>query len=164
MKISAIVAASKNWVIGKDNEIPWYVPNDLRYFRRMTLGHHIILGRKNYESIGKPLPKRTNLIISRDTNFEAPGCHVFNSIDEAIKFAKKNKEDELFICGGGQIYIQTMDKVDKLYFTEIEAVIEGDVYFPEIDPSEWELISTERNQADDRHEYGYNFMIYERKK
>jgi len=164
MIISAIVAASKNWVIGKNNEIPWYIPNDLRYFRRMTLGHHIILGRKNYESIGKPLPKRTNLIVTRDTNFEAPGCLVVHSVEEAIAIAKKNKEEELMICGGGQIYAQTMPLVEKLYFTEIEAVVDGDVYFPEIDESEWDLISTERNQADDRHEYGYNFMIYERKK
>lgn len=164
MIISAIVAASKNWVIGKDNEIPWYIPNDLRYFRRMTLGHHIILGRKNYESIGKPLPKRTNLIITRDTDFEAPGCLVMHNIDDAINHAKKQKEEEVFICGGGQIYAQTMDRVDKLYFTEIEAVVEGDVFFPEIDFSKWNQISIERNQADERHEYGYNFMVYERKK
>lgn len=162
MIISTIVAASRNWVIGKDNEIPWYIPNDLRYFRRMTLGHHIILGRKNYESIGKPLPKRTNLIITRDTTYEAPGCHVLHTIDEAIDFARKDKEEELIICGGGQIYKQTMHLVDKIYFTEIEAVVEGDVFFPEIDTKKWKLVSIERNQSDDRHEYGYNFMVYER--
>jgi len=164
MIISAIVAASKNWVIGKDNEIPWYIPNDLRYFRRMTLGHHVVMGRKNYESIGKPLPKRTNLIVTRDENYDAPGCHVVHSIDEAIKFAKDNNEEELFICGGGEIYNQTLAMTDKLYFTEIEAVVDGDVYFPKIELHDWSLISTERNQADDRHEYGYNFMIYERKR
>ncbi len=162
MIISAIVAASRNWVIGKDNDIPWYIPNDLRYFRRMTLGHHIVLGRKNYESIGKPLPKRTNLIVTRDTAYEAPGCHVVHSIDAAIDFARKNKEEELIICGGGEIYKQTMPLLDKIYFTEIEAVIEGDVFFPEIDTSIWKLSSIERNQSDDRHEYGYNFMVYDR--
>ncbi len=162
MIISAIVAATRNWVIGKDNEIPWYLPSDLKYFKKTTLDHHIIMGRKNYESIGRPLPKRVNIVVTRKKGYEAPGCVVVHSIEDALKVARDNKETEAFICGGGEIYKQTMDIIDRLYFTEIEATVEGDIFFPEFSEDDWELVSIERNQADDRNEYGYNFKVYER--
>ncbi len=162
MIISAIVAKTQNNVIGKDNDIPWYLPNDLKYFKRMTLGHHIILGRKNYEAIGRPLPRRTNIVVTRSKDYVAEGCLVVHSIDEALALARSAGEEEVFICGGGEIYRQTMDLWNKLYLTEVEGVVEGDVFFPEIEEEEWREISIKLNKADERHAFDFNFRVLER--
>lgn len=164
MIISCIVARSKNNVIGKDNEIPWYLPADLQYFKKTTLEHHVIMGRNCYVSIGKPLPKRTNVIITRDPFFISSNCLIARSIDEALRMAYENGETEAFIIGGGQIYEQTVDLWDKLYITDVDIIVEGDVFFPEINlDHDWNLISDAPHPADEKNDFGYTFRVYERK-
>jgi dihydrofolate reductase len=163
MTISAIAATARNNVIGKDNQIPWYLPEDLKFFKRTTIGHHIIMGRKNFLSIGRPLPKRTNVVITRDPFFTATGCIMAHSLDEALEIAKRNGEDEAFIIGGGEIYRQSLPYWDKLYLTEVDLEVEGDVFFPEIDESEWEEISSEPHKADEKNPCDFTFRVFERK-
>ena len=164
MIVSAIVATASNRVIGKDNDIPWYLPADLKYFKKTTLNHHVIMGRKSFQSIGKPLPKRTNIIITRNPYFIASHCLVARSLEEALELAYDNGEKEAFIIGGGEIYRQSIPLLDKLYLTEVEVAPEGSVYFPELDWEEWTLISEEAHQADEKNEYNYVFKVFERKK
>lgn len=163
MIISSIVAVAKNRVIGSDNDIPWRLSTDLKYFKKQTSGHHIIMGRKSFLSIGKPLPNRTNVIVTRDPYFIASNCIVVHSIPEALEIAEKRGETEAFITGGGMIYEQTMDIVDRLYITEVDAEPEGDVHFPEIDYSLWKLISEDPRNEGERDDHKFNFKIYERK-
>ncbi len=171
MIISAIVACAKNGVIGQDNEIPWYLPADFAYFKRTTLNHHIIMGRNCFESIGRPLPKRTNIVITRNPFYIASGCLMTHSIGEAIKTAAQNGETEAFIIGGGEIYKQSVDLWDRLYLTEVDLDIdgtsrgnrEGYVFFPELDMSTWHLVSEERHTKDEKNEYDYIFKIFERR-
>ncbi len=163
MIISCIVAAAKNNVIGKDNDIPWYLPADLKYFKKVTINHHIIMGRNCFKSIGRALPKRTNIIITRDPYFIATDCLVAHSIEEGLSLAHENGEQEAFIIGGGMIYEQTQKLWDKLYYTEVDLEVEGDVFFPEINMQEWNLISEELHEPDEKNEYRYNFKILERK-
>ncbi len=162
MIISCIVAVANNNVIGKDNDIPWYLPNDLKYFKKRTLNHHILMGRKCYESIGKPLPKRTNVIITRDPFFISSNCIVCRSIEEALSTAYDNNEEEVFIIGGGTIYDQTQNIWDKLYLTEVDLDVEGDVFFPKIDLAEWDLISSEDHPKDEKNAFNYSFKVYQR--
>ena len=162
MIISSIVATAKNRVIGKDNQMPWHLPADLAYFKRTTLGHHIILGRKNYLAIGRPLPNRTNIILTRDKNFACSNCQVAYSIEEALHFAHSKEESEVFIIGGGKIYEHTVEYWNKLYLTEIDLETEGDVFFPELNWDEWQLISEEKHQKDEKNPYDYNFKVFER--
>lgn len=164
MIISCIVAVAKNGVIGKDNEIPWYLPADLKYFKRTTTGHHIIMGRKSYQSIGRPLPKRTNVIITRDPFFISSGVLVTHSIPEALELAYNNGEKETFIIGGGNIYAQTRDLWDRVYLTEVEIEPEGDVFFEDLNEDQWEIISEEVCLPDEKNKWPYRFKIFERKK
>ena len=163
MIISSIVAVAKNRVIGNDNDIPWRLSTDLKYFKKQTSGHHIIMGRKSFLSIGKPLPNRTNVIVTRDPYFIASNCIVVHSIPEALEIAEGRGETEAFITGGGMIYEQTMEIVDRLYVTEVDAEPEGDVHFPEIDYSQWKLVSEDPRKKGDRDDHNFNFKIYERK-
>jgi dihydrofolate reductase len=162
MTISCIVAIAHNRVIGKDNDIPWYLPADLQYFKKTTINHHIIMGRNCYASIGKPLPKRTNVIVSRDPYFISSNCLVARSIPEALHMAHENGETEAFIIGGGQIYTQSIDLWDKLYLTEVDLTVDGDVFFPVIDMSQWELISEEKHSKDDKNDFDYTFKVLKR--
>jgi len=162
MKVSAIVATAKNNVIGKDNDIPWYLPADLKYFKRVTLGHHIIMGRKCFESIGRPLPKRTNIIITRNLFFTATNALVCHSLEEALSIAFDNGEEEAFIIGGGEIYRQAMPFVDKIYLTEVDLEIEGTVFFPDLPEDKWKLIASESHQADAKNEHDYVFKTLEK--
>jgi len=164
MIISAIVAMSRNRVIGKDNQIPWHLPADLKYFKKTTLNHHIILGRKCYESIGRPLPKRTNIIVTRNKKYEAEGCIIVGSIEEALEFSRKQEQTEVFIAGGGQIYEQSMELWDRLYLTEVAIEVEGDVHFPKLSDEQWLMIDEKSHVADGKNPYDYTFKIYERKK
>lgn len=164
MIVSAIVAVAENGVIGKDNDIPWRLSNDLKYFKRTTLNHHIITGRNNYLSIGRPLPKRTNVIITRNPYYAVDGCLIAHSVEEALQIALDNGEEEAFIIGGAKIYELSMGYWDRLYLTNVHASVEGDVMFPELDMEEWELISSEAHKADEKNEFDYTFNIYERKK
>lgn len=163
MIISSIVATAENRVIGKDNDMPWHLPADLAYFKKTTSGHHIILGRKNYEAIGGPLPKRTNIIVTRDMGFSCSNCEVVHSIEDALLLARQNGENEVFIIGGGTIYEQSEPYWNKLYLTEIELVTEGDVFFPELNWEEWTLVSEEKHEKDEKNPYDYCFKVFERK-
>ncbi len=164
MIISTIVAVAKNNVIGKDNDIPWYLPADLKYFKKITTGHHIVMGRKCYESIGRPLPKRTNVVVTRNPFFIATGCLVTHNVAEAVQLAEANGEEEVFIIGGGQIYEIALPHVDRIYLTEVDLEVEGDIFFPEIDKNNWTLVKETKHQADEKNEYDYTFKILERKK
>lgn len=163
MIISAIVATDINNVIGKDNDIPWRLPADLKYFKRRTLNHHIIMGRKTFESIGRPLPKRTNIIVTRNPFYIASNCLVTSSIQEALQLAKDNGEEEVFIIGGGEIYRQSIALCNRVYLTLVDTVIEnGEVFFPELSTEEWEEISSETHQPDEKNEFTYTFKVFER--
>lgn len=162
MIISAIVATANNQVIGKDNDIPWYLPADLKYFKKVTSGHHIIMGRNCYKSIGKPLPKRTNVIITRNPFFIVSNCLVAHSIDEALSMAYDNNETEAFIIGGGQIYEQTEALWDKVYLTKVDIDVDGDVFFPELSADKWVLSSEDFHKATEKNPHDHTFCIYER--
>jgi dihydrofolate reductase len=162
MIVSCIVAAAKNNVIGKDNDIPWHLPADLQYFKKITLDHHIIMGRNCYLSIGRPLPKRTNIILTRDPYFISSNCFIVHSINEALEIAHNNGEEEVFIVGGGTIYAQTIDLWDKLYFTEVDLEVKGNIFFPELDMQQWKLISEDSHKKDEKNKFNYNFKIYEK--
>ncbi len=162
-KISAIVAIDKNNCIGKDNEIPWYLPADLKYFKNTTIDHPVIMGRKSFESIGRPLPKRTNIVITSNPFFIANGILIADSIDEALNMALSENSDEIFIVGGGKIYQQTQDIWDRVYLTEVDIETEGDTFFPELDPEVWREISRESYEADDKNPFKYHFVVLERK-
>lgn len=164
MIISAIVAYGKNREIGKDNQIPWYLPNDLKWFKKATLNHTVLMGRKNFDSIGKPLPKRTNIIVTRNPFFLASGCLVVHSVEEGIEWAEKNDIDELFIIGGEQIYRLCIPYYDKLYITEIDIEVPGaDIFFPEIDLSEYQCISEKLFTKDAKNKYDHAIKVFEKK-
>lgn len=141
MKISIIVATTEKGVIGDKEKLPWHVPQDLKRFRRLTLGHHILMGRKTFESIGRPLVKRISLVISRDRSFRPEGVHVFGNLNKAIAFAKKAGEKELMVIGGAQIYAQMLPKTEKIYQTVILKDFEGDAFFPEPNENDWRQTS-----------------------
>lgn len=163
MIVSAIVAIAKNNVMGKDNDIPWYLPADLKYFKATTLDHHILMGRKTFNSIGRPLPKRTNVVISRQPFFIASGCITAQSIEHALEIAHDNNEEEVFIIGGGEIYKQSMQYWDRLYLTEVDLEVEGgDTFFPEIDFSEWKHTVKDSHQPDEKNKFAFTFNIYEK--
>jgi len=162
-KISIIAAVAKNGVIGNKNNLPWYLPADLKHFAKITKPHIVIMGRKTYESIiaklGKPLPDRTNIILTRQKDFVAPGCIVISSIQEAI-----SQSGEKFIIGGEEIFRLFMPIVGQLYITEINADILGDAKFPEYDKSKWVEVSRENHLKDDKNQYDYSFVKYEKRK
>ncbi len=159
--VSIIAAMSENRVIGVRNALPWHLPADLRHFRSLTMGHTVIAGRKNYESIGRPLPGRTNIIVTRDPAYRAPGCTVVHSIDAALEAA--GADNEIFVIGGAQIYEQTIRLAERMYLTLVHARIEGDAFFPPFDPGEWNEIEREQHAADERHVYAYTFITLVRK-
>ena len=158
--ISIIAALAENRVIGVNNTLPWRLPNDLKHFRRLTTGHAIILGRKNYESIGKPLPERTNIVITRNRDYRADGCLVAHSLDEALALSKS--DPEIFVIGGAEIYRAALTRADRLYLTLVHDTVAGDVYFPEFDSNDWREITRERHERDERHAYAYSFVVLER--
>ncbi len=164
MIISAIVARAENRIIGKDNDLPWRLPGDLKWFKQKTLNRHIIMGRKSFESIPNPLSKRVNIVVTRDKSYYHSGAIITHSIDEALAYAHQEGEDEAFILGGGNIYKQTLDIWDRLYLTEVHASPEGDTYFPEVNVDLFDLSFEERHEADERNQYSYTFKILNRKK
>lgn len=166
MTISMIAAVSKNRVIGKDNDLPWNLPDDMKYFMQTTSRHHVIMGRKNYESIPekfRPLPNRTNIVITRQPDYMAPGCTVVHSIESALAIAGQSDEKEAFIIGGAEIFRQSLDFTQRLYLTEIDAIVEGDTFFPEFDPADWIETSRRHHPADERHAFSFDFVVYDRK-
>lgn len=161
MIVSIIVAMDLNRVIGKDNTLPWRLPRELQYVKKTTMGHPIILGRKNYESIGRPLPGRRNIILTRDRQFKADGCEIAHSIEDVYKMCKG--EEEIFIFGGEQIYKLFLQDTNRIYLTKIHYEFEGDTFFPDIDESEWKEISVEQGITDEKNPYIYYYHILEKK-
>lgn len=158
MGVSIIVAIAENGVIGGGNKLLWHIPDDLRHFKRVTSGHSVIMGRKTFESIGKPLPNRRNIVISRNPNYNSVGIEVARSLEEALAMTKD--EPEVFIIGGGEIYRQTLPMASKLYITRVHEKYEGDTYFPEPDPSEWLLVHSEKGNPTTGP--GFTFEEYEK--
>lgn len=166
MKLSLIWAMSDNRVIGNDNELPWHLPNDLQFFKKMTMGKPIIMGRKTFESIGRPLPGRVNIVITRSQDWQHEGVLVVNSVDMAIQAAEDlafdQQIEEVIIMGGAQIYKQTINKADQLYITEVKAELEGDAFFPEFDLSVWKETWREEHTKCEKNPYDYNFVVFEK--
>lgn len=162
MILSAIVAISNNNVIGKDNELPWYLPADLKYFKKITINHPVIMGRKSYEAIGQPLPKRTNIVLTQDPYYLSSNILIAHSIEEALALAYDLESDEVFVIGGAMIYEICLPLLDRLYITEIHADFDGDTFFPDWNREEWNLISEEHHSSDKKNEFDYSFKIYER--
>ena len=162
MIISLIAAMGKNNVIGNKGKLPWNLPADMKYFRDKTLGKPVIMGRKTFESIGKPLPERTNIIITHDQNYKAEGCIVVHSADEAIKAVED--AEEVMVIGGSQIYKEFLPKANKMYLTIINNDFEGDTYFPEYKIEEWKETAYEEHERDKDNQYNYTFITLERKK
>ncbi|OAD45800.1 dihydrofolate reductase [Polaribacter atrinae] len=161
--ITIIAAIAKNNALGKDNDLIWHLPADLKRFKKVTTGHHILMGRNTFESIGKPLPNRTTIIITRNKSYFKDGCLIANSIEEAIDMVEN--KDDIFIIGGAQIYKETMQKslADRLDVTLVHQEFDADVFFPEIDLTIWEETSREDLDADDKNEYNYSFVSYTKK-
>lgn len=159
--LTIIVAKSENNIIGRENQLIWHLPNDLKHFKNLTSGHPIIMGRKTFDSIGKPLPNRTNIVITRNSKWNVEGVLLANSLDKAIEKAKEF-DSEIFIIGGGKIYEQAMKLADVLVVTEVHHSFEGDTKFPEIDLSIWKEVSREKFEKDEKHAFHYSFVRYER--
>lgn len=162
MKLSIIVATAEQGVIGKDNQLIWHLPEDLKMFRRLTTGHVIIMGRKTFESIGKPLPNRTSIIISRNTHYQVEGCFVVSSLEEAVEKAKEIETEEAFIIGGAQIYALALDMANTVYLTQVHHNFEGDAFFPILDTNIW--IEKERKSfsSDEKNAYAFDFVTLEK--
>ncbi|MBI1286708.1 MAG: dihydrofolate reductase [Flavobacteriales bacterium] len=156
--ITIIVAADENNVIGKDNDLIWHLPDDLKFFKQKTSGHPIVMGRKTYESVGRPLPNRTNIIITRDKGFQAEGCVVVNALDEALSVAK---DDEIFIVGGAEIYKQAFPITDRIYLTRVHGTFDGDRFFPELG-NEWKEVESVLHPKDEKHVCAFTFKTYEK--
>jgi dihydrofolate reductase len=159
--ISMIVAADENNVIGKDNQLIWHLPDDLKFFKKMTSGHAIIMGRNTYESVGKPLPKRTNIIITRDSNYTAEGCVIVHSLEDALEEAKKVDPDP-FIVGGEQIYRLALGIANRVYLTRIHHQFEGDRHFPTLD-DQWIEVESEFHEKDENHAHAFTFKTYKKR-
>jgi dihydrofolate reductase len=165
MKIAFVVAVARNNVIGINNQLPWHLPEDLKYFKRVTMGKPIIMGRATYDSIGKPLPGRPNIVITRNPDYQPAGVTVVHSLDEALKAAgtlMPPGQDEAAIIGGEQIFAQAFPKTDRLYLTEVDAAPEGDTFFPEFDRKQWREVAREAHLPCERNPYAYSFVVLER--
>lgn len=161
-KLSIIVAMSRNGVIGRGNRMPWHLPADLKHFKDTTMGHAIIMGRKTFESIGRPLPGRRNIVITHRQDYQAPGCEVVHSLEQALGLL--DDDEEAFIIGGATLYQQALPLADRLYITRIDAVVEGDIYFPNLDWTQWRLIDRRSHPADERNAFDLVFEVYERRR
>ncbi|MDG2450363.1 MAG: dihydrofolate reductase [Saprospiraceae bacterium] len=163
MIISTIVARSKNNIIGKDNSLPWHLPADLKWFRSKTIGHHVIMGRKSFESLPGPLKGRTIITVTQNKDYFSSDCIVKHSITEALAYAKKHEKNEVLILGGGIIYELTKNLWDKMYMTDVDVEIDGDTSFAELEMDDWVLKQEEAYPADDKNVYNYTFRTYTRK-
>ena len=159
--VSIIVAMDRNRGIGIENRLPWRLSADLRRFRELTMGHHIIVGRKTYESIGKPLPGRQMIVVTRDTGYQAEGCIIVHSLDEAFEMAAARGESEVFVCGGAEIYRESLGKAHRLYLTQVDAEVDADTFFPEIDFRQWSDIESLSQAADEKNQYPFVFKVLE---
>ena len=166
MKISSVVAVAENNAIGKNKGLLWHLPKDMEYFRNVTYGHHVLMGRKSYESIPekyRPLKGRVNIIVTGQKDFKAEGCRVVQSAEDGIQFAKDNGEEELMILGGGEIYKHLLDKTDRIYLTKVyHTFLEADTFFPELVSEDWKVVSSEKHSADEKHQYDFEFVVLDR--
>ena len=160
-RVSLIVAMAKNRVIGKNNSLPWHLPADLKHFKALTMEHHIVMGRKTYESIGKPLPGRTSVVVTRNVKYSMPGVIVANSLKAAI--AACGEDQEIFVIGGAELYRQAIALADRIYLTEIDANMEGDAHFTELDFNAWQESARVSHSPDEKNRYPYHFVVYDRK-
>jgi dihydrofolate reductase len=161
MRFSMIAAMAQNRVIGINNTLPWRLPADLAHFKALTMGHHILMGRKTFESLGKPLPGRTSVVITRDLDYRAPGCVIVHSLAAAMQACQG--DEEAFFIGGADLYRQAMASSTRIYLTEVQSRTEGDAWFPEIDFEQWQETNRESHQADEKNQLNYDFVIYERR-
>ncbi|HMR58053.1 MAG TPA: dihydrofolate reductase [Cyclobacteriaceae bacterium] len=165
MIISLIAALSENRVIGKNNDLPWRLPDDMKYFMETTKEHYVIMGRKNYQSLPekfRPLPNRTNIVITRLQAFNAPGCRVVHTLTHALEIARNANQKEVFVIGGAEIYALSLPLAHRLYLTEIKAEVDGDTYFPEVNLSEWKELSRKHHTTDTKHPFAFDFVVYEK--
>lgn len=160
---SIIAAKSDNNVIGKDNDLVWHMPADLRFFKNKTKGHWVIIGRKTFESMNGPLPNRTHIIITRQSDYQAEGSYVTDNVDDAFRIAEQQGLEEVFILGGAEIYAQTMNMADRMFITEIKSTFEGDTFFPEIDTHYWKEVSRDEHEADEKNPHPYAFVEYRKR-
>lgn len=164
MRIALIVAAADNDVIGRNNQLPWHLPDEFRYFKRTTSSHHVIMGRRTWESQGsKPLPNRVNIVVTSQENYAADGARVAASLDEALALARAGEDDEAFVIGGERLFAEALPIADRLYLTRVHAEPEGDTRFPPFDADDWRVIAREEHDADARHEHAFTIMTLERK-
>ena len=165
MRVSIIVAVANNAVIGRGGALPWHLPEDLRRFKRLTMGHSIVMGRRTWESIARRLPGRRMVVVSRQAGYQTglEGVFAAASLDEALQFAESAGEDETFVIGGAKLYSEALPRADRLYVTRVEADVTGDVWFPAVDWRSWQLVSDESYPADASHEYSMRFEVYERR-
>ena len=161
--ISFIVAAAENNVIGKDNQLPWHLPSDMKYFKNQTWGMTVIMGRKSLESLGKPLQGRKNIVVTRNKEWQQEGTEVAHSINEAIDLAKETGVNEIFIIGGAEIFKEAMPVANRIYLTRIHHHFDGDAYFPEVSDAEWTLVQSRFCDADEKNQYPHTFQVWERK-
>lgn len=161
MTLCLISAVAKNGIIGNKGQLPWSLPDDLKHFKEVTLGKPVIMGDVTFESLGRPLPGRTNIVMTLNQDYDAPGVKVVHSKDQALAAAKETGADEVFIIGGSTIYKLFLDQVQRMYLTEVQADVEGDASFPDFDRSQWQEISRERHTADERHAYPFDFVVLE---
>ncbi|ASS71490.1 dihydrofolate reductase [Bacillus atrophaeus] len=159
--ISFIFAMDENRLIGKNNDLPWRLPNDLAYFKKVTTGHAIVMGRKTFESIGRPLPNRKNIVVTSADKAEFPGCTVVRTIEDVLTTV--SDAEECFVIGGAQLYQALFPYADRLYMTKIHHTFDGDRFFPEFNEDEWKLISEEQGIKDEKNPYNYEFLVYEKK-
>ncbi len=160
MKVTLIAARARNGVIGRNNQIPWKIPGEQAYFKRMTMGHPIVMGRKTWESIGRPLPGRRSIVVTRNRTYAAPGAEVVGSLDEALALARDAAE--VFVIGGGELYAEAMPRASRVLLTEIGADFEGDTLLPALDPAQWRETSRERHPPTTDRAFDYSFVVYER--
>ncbi|MFM4723252.1 type 3 dihydrofolate reductase [Aeromonas veronii] len=163
MKISMIAAMAHDRVIGKDNQMPWHLPADLAHFKRVTLGKPVLMGRKTFESIGRPLPRRRNLVISRNPDYQAEGIEVVGSVEAALALLAGSSVEELMVIGGGHLYAEMLPSADCLYLTQIDLAVEGDTRFPAFDDGQWQRIACESHPADEKNPHPYSFEIWLRR-
>lgn len=163
MIISLIVAAASNDGIGKNGQLPWCLPNDMQYFKNVTWGMPVIMGRKTFESFRKPLSGRKNIVITRQPDWKADGVVVVKNLDDALFVAEETDAKEVFVIGGGEIYRMAFEKADRIYLTRVQAEPEADTFFPHLDPKRWRLMSNDHHDADERNEFAYSFQVWQRK-
>ncbi|MFP4639515.1 MAG: type 3 dihydrofolate reductase [Guyparkeria sp.] len=164
MRVSLIAAMARNQVIGRNNQLPWRLPADLKHFKQVTMGKPLIMGRRTFESIGRPLPGRTNIVLTRDESFSADGVTIVYTINDALSEAEAHLDEskEVMVMGGADIYYQFLPRADRMYLTLVELEVAGDAHFPAYVPDEWELVEASRFEADEKNPYNYQFLTFDR--